>query len=194
MKVLLKIFGLLKLIRKYKYNERGFIFLELMIGLPLIVMLLWSMNSLFLNSWNKCKFMMADFILQQEMESAMERIVEIAKVTYNFEQSNGINIFYYYKLDNDFNYIINIDNESNDNTHDVYRYFEKEGKLYRGVKSGASNPITGDSWMFGTRVTKFDCQQLSSNPKLLYIRLEAKSDISEHNIVLMTEVFMRGLK
>lgn len=192
MKVLLKISGLLKL--NHKLNERGFVFLELMIGLPLIVMLLWSMNRLFINSLNECKFMMADFILQQEMESAMARIVETAKFTYNFEKLNDINTFHYYKLDGDFIDIINIDNLNDDNTHDVYKYFENDGKIYRGVKSGISNPITGDSWLFNTTVTAFKCEKMPSNPKLLYVRLEAKSDVSEHKIILITEVFMRGLK
>ena len=62
--------------------------------------------------------------------------------------------------------------------------------MYRGVKSGATNPITGDSYLADTIITKFYCSL--KNSKLLYIRLEAKSNVSKHNIVLTTEVYMKG--
>ena len=191
MRKLQKIFGLLRNNQKHNLDERGFVFLELMIGLPLIVILLWSMNSLFTNSLYKCKYMVADFILQQEMESAMARIVEVAKVAYKAEiLSDGSSVrFYYYKLDK-FIDISKIDDENDESTHDRYIYLFKDGKMYRGVKSGATNPITGDSWLADTNVTSFKCIQ--KNPKLLYIKLEATSTVSEHNIVLTTEVYMRG--
>ena len=178
MRRLQKISGFQKLIKWLKGNERGFVFLELVIGLPLIIILLWSMNSLFTNSWYKCKYMIADFVLQQEMESAMARIVETAKVAYNYDENSET--FSYYKF-----------NESNNiSSTGKYRYFTKEGKIYRGVTSGNTNPITGDSWIAETSVTKFNC--IHKNSKLLYIRFEAESTISKHNIILVTEVYMRG--
>ena len=193
MRKLQKIFGLLRNDQKHNLDEKGFVFLELMIGLPLIVILLWSMNSLFTNSWYKCKYMVADFILQQEMESAMARIVEVAKIAYKVEiSSDGDSIkFYYYKLEK-FVDISKIDNVNDESTHDSYIYLSKDGKMYRGVTSGISNPITGDSYLADTKVTSFKCIQKTS--KLLYIKLEAVSTVSEHNIVLTTEVYMRGSK
>ena len=192
MRKLQKIFGLLKLVHRRQLNERGFVFLELMIGLPLIVMLLWSMNNLFVNSWYKCKFMVADFVLQEEMESAMARIVEAAEVAYKLDiSSSGESVtFMYHKL-NDIHDLEYIDIESNNKTHDSYTYFKNDRKICRG---SSSNPITGDSWLSETNVTKFECHQIASNPKLLHIRLEAKSTVSNHNIILTSEVFMRGLK
>ena len=171
MKKLQKIFILL--------NERGFLLLEWIIALPLIVMLLWSFNNLFINSYDKCKFLIADFILQQEMESALSRIVEIARISYEFEDKNDVYTFKYKSMKN-------ISHENGQ-----YKYFKDEGKIYRGVSSGNSNPITGDSWQSNTIVTKFKCQQ---NGKLLHIRLEAKSTLSNHEIFLTTEVYMRGLQ
>ena len=163
-----------------KLDERGIVFLELMIGLPLIVILLWSMNNMFSNSWYKCKYMIADFILQQEMESAMARVVETAKAAYRYEDG----VFYYYEAKKSGGEYKIVSSK--------YRYFVDNMKMYRGVTSGNSNPITGDSWNSGTFITKFYCRPVPSNPKLLYIRLEAMSGISRHTIVLTTEVYMRG--
>ena len=181
------------MIQGLKIDEHGFVFLEFLIGLPLIIILLWSMNSIFANSWYKCKYMIADFILQQEMESAMARVVETAKMAYKTDiSSNGSSVrFYYYKL-NKFLDIIKIDNESDTSTHDKYIYFLKDGKIYRGVTSGNSNPITGDSWLANTYVKNFNCSTKTSDSRLLYIRLEGMSNVSNSKIILVTEVYMRG--
>lgn len=178
MRNLLRVFGLSK-----SFNERGFVFLELAVGLPFIVVLLWTMSSLFANTWNKGKSAMADFILQQEMESAMARIVDVARIAYKVEpRANGM-MFYYYEMDS-----------SLKPTSNSYVFFVQGGDMHRGRTSGVNNPITGNDNFSNTMVTKFYCSQIPGHDKLLKIRIEAMSNISRHKVMLTTTVFMKGLK
>ncbi len=183
MRKLKKIFGYIPMIKR-KNNECGFVFLELAVGLPLIIMLLWTMNSMFANTWQKCKFAMADFVLQQEMELVMARMVEMAKIAYKVDiKNNGSSITFYYYEFTDFN-----GPQSN-----TYIYFQRGILLHRGVTSGLSNPITGLDMYSSTAVNKFYCRLLApEHPNLLHITLDAKSLVSQHNFTLTTEVFMRG--
>ena len=184
-------------------NEKGFVFLELLIGLPLILMLLWVMSGLFINTWQKCKFAVADFILYQEMQWAMERIVDDTKRAYNVKIDNDRLILTRHKLE-DFNDFEDKDNDITqknilkNNVTSVY--FKSANKIYKGsnndISSGIHNPITGGDDLSDTRVNKLEFKwvQKPYQSKLLKIELEAKSYISKHSIKLSTEVFIRGLQ
>ena len=170
----------------YKFNEGGFVFLELAVGLPLIIMLLLSLNGLFLNAWTNCKYVFADFVLQQEMESAMNRIVADAKIAYAVEPPEKFNRLRFYQ------HSLPVFNNLQDRNNEGKPWYKlKSGKIYH---NGESSPITGESFLAVSYVTKFEYKQISSHPKLLYIKLEARNLRSNHKITLTTEVFMRGVK
>lgn len=189
--------------RNLKYDERGFVFLEVLVGLPLIIILFLSLNNIFVNTWTNCKYMLADFILQQEMESAMSRIVADAQIAYKviapdeYDKSQTITklIFSQHEMHSFDKLQKRFDLKSQP-------YYEhKDGKLYY---NGKGSSITGEYnegediskrvFISDPRVTKFQFYTVHNNPKLLYIRIEAKSNVSGHNIVLITKVFMRGLQ
>ena len=138
-----------ELIKSKKLNERGFVMLELVVGLPLMVMMLWSMGHLFTNTWQKCRFAVADFILQQEMESVIVRIIENAKIASNIEiEDNGASLnLYYYEWEN----------ITDQPTLQQYRYFKHDGNICRGrtISSGRKNPLTGNDVLSSTMITKF---------------------------------------
>ena len=180
-----KIFGFFRA-HSLRINERGFVFLELAVGLPLIVVLLLSLNNLFTNSWTKCKYMIADFILQQEMESAMDRIVADARIAYDIEDPAKYNRLRFYQ--HELKSAKNINNRYNDSKP---WYKLNDGKIYH---NGNTSPITGSSVLSGTYIWKFEYYQEPNHPKLLYVSLEAESMQSKHRIILKTEVFMRGLQ
>ena len=189
MKKLLRIFGFCRqnnpLNCNKKSSERGFVTLELAIGLPLIIVMLGLFSNLFINNWQKCKFIVADFILQQDMESALARIVEDARIAYDIKPSNsGELIFKHHTM---------LSKAKVENTKETKQgkpwYKLKEGKIYR---NGESSPITGNDSIAKTYVSKFIFKQIPDHSKLLYIRLEAKSLVSNHKLVLATEVFMKG--
>ena len=186
MKRLPKIFGLQKLIQIKKLDERGFVFLEFVIGLPLMIILILSMSNLFINTFKQCKDMVADFILQQEMQSALVRIIDDAKIAYNVEITklpyNRVQFWHQQMTEEG-----KIGDTDETKTGKPW-YKSKDGKIYR---NGESSPITGDDFLSDTSIS-FEPKLI--NDRLLYIRMTGKSRVSGHSIVLTTEVFMKGCK
>ena len=190
MKKLLKTFGFCRrndLSCSIKSDERGFVALELAIGLPLIVIMLGLFSNLFINNWQKCKFIVADFILQQDMESALARIVEDARIAYDVTLSNsGELTFRHHTM------VSKAKVENTEETRDGKPWYKlKDGKIYR---NGESSPMTGNDSIARTYVSKFEFKQVPGHNKLLYIRLEARSLVSNHKLILTTEVFMKGYR
>ena len=177
-KLLRKIYGL-KI--KIPLNENGFVLLELIVGLPMILLLLWTMSNLFINTWQQCKFLIADFILQQEMQSAMLRIVDDARIAYEVYVTDNQLHFKHHEMPSFTEGIKDVDNG--------YKpwYKRKDGKIYL---NGESSPITGDDDLSKTTVTDFKFIKISD--QLWRFTIEAKSNVSGHKIKLSTEVFLRG--
>ena len=152
----------------------------------MIIILLLSLNNTFVNAWTNCKYMFADFILQQEMESAMNRIVEDARIAYAVEPPEK-----YYRLR-----FYQHEMQTFDKLKERYSdgkpwYKSQNGKIFY---NGETTPITGDNLLSGTYVRKFEYYQKPGHSKLLYIKIEAESVVTHHRITLTTEVFMRGLQ
>lgn len=175
-------------LRSFKINEHGFVFAELVIGLPLIVILLLSLNNIFVTAWTNCKYMFADFILQQEVESAMNRIVTDAQIAYDIEppEQYGRLKFYQHEM------------KAFDKLKKRYNNGKPWYKLkdYRIYHNGESSPITGGNILAGVLVKEFEYHQRKdiNKPKLLYVKIEAESSLTHHRIIMTTEVFMRGLQ
>ena len=203
MKKFLKIFGLVR-------NERGFVLIEFIIGLPLILILLWSLNNLFINTWQKYQYSVADFILRQEMESVMQRMVEDVKRAHYVDMIQDNLYLRYHKLNksDDFAFF-NANNPElkvikYDSTLSDSERMEKVRSITSSATEGAdyirnmqeiyykstNNPITGESILSKTQVTKFKTELVKD--KLLKITLEAKSAVSGHSITLRTKVYIRG--
>ena len=180
-----RIFGLFRALRltlcSLKHDERGFVFLEVLVGLPLILVLLLSLNNLFANSWTKCKHMVADFILQQEIESAMDRIITDAKTAYKVTTNNDRLRFYQHIMP-EFNKV-----QDRDIGKPYYEF--KKSQIYH---NGLSSPITGGNSLSGAYVKNFKYQLIK--PDLLYLKIEAESVQSKHKFTLATKVFLRGLQ
>ena len=139
------------------------------------------MNSIFVNSWTKCRYAFADFILQQEIEYAMNRIVDDARIAYKIDLSDNKLRFYQHIMPT-FNEL-----QNRDNSKPWYKL--KDKRIYH---NGESSPITGGNALSGITIRKFEYYQKNNHPKLLCIKMEAESSITHHKITLSTEVFMRG--
>ena len=158
--------------------------LELVVGLPLIVIMMWSMGHLFTNTWQKCRFAVADFVLQQEMESTLARMVDHAKIAHTVViEDNGRTLTLYHCK------WASVTDTPDYNSK--YKYFKDGGRINRG---SATNPLTGNDILANSSVTKFNCSQISNHKKLLKIQLEAISLVSQHEIKLNTIVFLKGLQ
>lgn len=128
--------------------------------------------------------MFADFILQQEIESAMNRIVSDARIAYKVDMSDGRLRFKQHTM-------TEFDKLKDRDSGFKPWYMLKIGSIYH---NGESSPITGGSFASAVVVRKFDYHQIPNHPKLLYIKIEAESLITNHRITLTTVVFMRGLQ
>ena len=147
-------------------------------------MLLLSLNNIFANSLTKCKSMFADFILQQEIESVMSRIVADARIAYKVDISDGKLRFYQHEMPA-------FNNVKDRYIDDKPWYKLKAGTIYY---NGESSPITSGNYFSGVIVERFEYYQNPDHPKLLYITIEAESFQTNHRITLTTEVYMRGLQ
>ena len=132
--------------------------------------------------------MFADFILQQEMESAMNKIVTDAQIAYAIEpieQNNRLR-FYQHEMQT-----FTTLKERYNNSKPWYKL--RNGNIYH---NGELSPITGGNVLASTIVRKFEYRQRNdiNKPKLLYVKIEAESTVTHHRITLTTEVFMRGLQ
>lgn len=194
--------------------ERGFIFLELAIGLPLIIMMLWAMSNLFAGTWKECRDLIADFTMQIEVNNAMQRIVSDMRNAYRVERKGVHKIIVH-------NYVAQISSkvhgsnalgvasdedededqkaEDNQSIAELRRpvvYFSdtKKGSdlhyIYRQRKDGAkSHPITGMDIL-----SDVDAQVYFDVPEdnLYPVTIRAVSTISGHGYEIRTKVFLGG--
>ena len=185
MKNLRKIFCL----KTAKVDERGFVLLELIIGLPLMLALLLAMSSIFINTLQRCKILVADFILQQEMQSAMVRIVNDVKMANKAERKNSNRLVLSH---------IGEEYASIKNIKPIVYFFEKTQQsdlrsIYRQRDIYAkSAPITGANDFSKTNVLRFEYYPQNGNSKILLLRLEAESKVSGHKFILTTKVHLQG--
>ena len=181
--------------------QRGFIFFELMIGLPLILMLMWAMAHLFVGTWRICRDLIADLTLQTEVQEAMQMIVSDLRVASHVELPNGklqINS-YLHKSSNERIYESDQIYENSDpNKLPIYYFHDsttKNGKTYTAIYRQRSvdekdHPITGEDIMSDVNVISFRRAQLE--PRLWEIAIEAESRVSGHKIRLETKVYVGG--
>ena len=136
--------------------------------------------------------MFADFILQQEMESAMSRIVSDAQTAYKVEVNDKYlkcyqKIISKSKSNSNSNYIVDRDKEIGEKQP----YYEiKNGKIYR---NGSSSPITGDNYLSDAYVDEVKSNlNWDEDKKILYIKIVGVSAQTKHRITLVTKIFIRG--
>ena len=78
---------------KFKLNQRGFILAEFIIALPLLILLLYALGTLTLNSWKIAREQVADYVLETEAQEVIDRITQDARAAYSVEikTATGLN-------------------------------------------------------------------------------------------------------
>lgn len=78
---------------KLKLNQRGFILAEFVMALPLLILLLYALGTLTLNSWKIARKQVADYVLETEAQEIIDRITQDARAAYSVEikKSTGLN-------------------------------------------------------------------------------------------------------
>ena len=199
-----------KILLMNKTAEGGFVFLELAIGLPLIFMLLWTMSNLFVDTWQNCRNLIADFTLQMEVQTVMQRIVDELRTARAAEKLKNIaarparlaihkNFLVFHTNQNSWE-IVESKNSTVNDTRSVYYFRESVSDndsdccyIYRQRRAyeAKSEPLTGKDDLSLTDIKQFQFES-SDDKKLWRIMIRARSNVSGHEFTLKTTVFLEG--
>ena len=185
-------------------SQRGFIFLETAISLPIISMILVSTTMIFWQGWKLYRAEVADWILQEEIFHAMQHITEHVSEAQGYRQANGIfqNGVTISTLANGFDRLeIRAGIIHRVNTTALYER-KVESTVYIVDLDGENNfqlyadstkePLTGRNVLLGrVAITKFKC--ILKRPDLLRIELRGKSWKSKHEYEISTEIFLKNM-
>ena len=174
----------------------GFVFAEFAIALPLLILLGYGLSIVGVQLFYWGKIQLADYVLEEEVQEVLSRIIYDARSAKNFEGFNGntTTMNFTYRTINELK-TKNGGREVEDviadkEEHRVYVlsaskiYYERQPKI-------AVNPITGNNYFGETQVNNFEFK-LDEDKKLLHITLEMESLISHHKIKIRTAVYMSG--
>lgn len=190
-------------------NQLGFVFVEFVIALPLIVLLIYALAQMIMQISPLGQKQAIDYTLENEAHEILEQITRDARAACYAEVRQAVGgremeeIFFVYRvagnnLSKDY-----FKNKSynNYNTHDIvnlyytHRYTvgatENHGyqiyaeRLQNGPKR---NPISGGNFLSDTTVTELTFSQPSD--KVLHITLELQSIETDRKFKINTSVFM----
>ena len=185
-------------------SQRGFIFLETAISLPIISMILVSTAMIFWQGWKLYRAEVADWILQEEIFHAMQHITEHVSEAQGYRQANGIfqNGVTISTLTNGFDRLeIKAGIIHRVNTTALYER-KVESTVYIVDLDGENNfqlyadstkqPLTGRNVLLGrVEITRFKC--ILKRPDLLRIELRGKNWTTKHEYEISTEIFLKNM-
>ena len=166
-------------------RERGQIFAETAIALPLIAALIVTVIGLFGFSWRFYRQNMADIELQSEIRLAMERIVEDASRSRSFvvesgtlSQIRGSRLTFRR---------VNTGVAGSENEVTYFLRDDASGVETRLCRNASNAPITGASKYGEVTVTKFVCARDGAR---LRVELTGRSKLTGRDFSLCTEIYM----
>ena len=165
-------------------------------GLPLIVLMLWSMGHLFVGTWRTCRDLIADLTLQMEVRDAMSRIVDDMRTARTLDWDGVLSINVYFDGSEEIIESVVGSNVAR-RPFFYYRSTNDEGRfcIYRQrQKFAKSDPITGSDLLSDVNVTKFLPEPMNDSKSLWRVTIEAESGVSGHKFKLMTEVYAEGVR
>jgi len=170
-------------------NERGYVLLEMLVSLPVLLFLMSVLGASVLWSFKVLSWQKDDWELQQELLYVMERIAEdanraeYAKIEHG-PQGDQLSLRYRRGVSGA---------ALEGKPREVVLYGKQESERYgegRIFVRNISMPMTGDSLLGRVNITEFRCSM--ETPHTLRIRLTGKSFLTKHEFSLETAVFMKG--
>ncbi|MBR1807563.1 MAG: hypothetical protein IJ774_14405 [Selenomonadaceae bacterium] len=177
--------------------RRGFVFVELAIALPLLILLMYTLANVTAKIAKQGRNQLADYVLEEEAHQLLERIVRQARAAKEVEPrngSNGVKFVYHATIDE------NRDTENppaltvedvletqyylayqKSDSQAINLYAEHQDKVF-------VNPITGDNTFGETSLVKLEFRERETN--VLHITLEMESLVTDRIIKLSTAVYM----
>lgn len=164
-------------------GEEGSSFLEVLAVLPILVLLLCVLGYAFFWSMDQFRYELADWITQEEVRGAMERIVEDAKPAKEVAISTGLRGFSRIKL------IKRAKAEGDVDPFDIYAAEQPGGGSIRKInKGGTTYPLTGDNIFANVTITRFYGKW--KPPATLRIEVEGMSVVSGNRYQLKRDIFL----
>lgn len=159
-------------------KERGVLFLDMLISLPMLVLLLAGVAAVVAMAFRSAFFLTADNELQQEIQMAMRQVTDEARSSYEIRVRGDGCVFKQYR-------------GPEDKVQGVYQtsYWVNvtPDKIHKLVWADASRPLTGNHALAGVDILDFSCKKLA--PKLVEIRLTGRSLVTKHRYTLKTVVY-----
>ena len=178
--------------------KNGFVSVEFMIALPLLILLLFVLGRMTLQLFQMTKIQVADYVLETEAQNILKKITEDAKAAHSVKVKSAIGggkideIFFSYHTSADYGGMIaglktprryTVGAAEN---HGYYVYAERQ-------ETGAKvNPISGGNFFGDTIVTELKFSEPSEN--VLHISLEMQSLLSKKKFKVNTSVYMSACK
>ena len=178
-------------------NQRGFVLIEFVMALPLIMMLLYGLTETTLQIYRMTKEQAADYVLAVEAREVLTRITDdlraaksvvITSDSGNDGKRRDKIVIKYHAIKNDSTKIIDVIDTR------VYKVSKNSNKLQakRQDDEFESNPVTGGNFFGDTSVTQLIFSKLDKN--VVHITLEMTSLVTNETIKLSTAVFMPACK
>lgn len=190
-------------------NQRGFVLVEFVIALPLLVLLIYSLTQIMIQVSKLSKNQSAEYVLENEAHDILERITQDARSASSVEYVKSAKyetIILVFHADANSSYILtNDEGELKDiiDVRDTRRYIrysknytEPIYHLYAQRQQAVTAPISGDNFLGDTSIESLKFSTHKENiernkiGKILHISLEMKSMVTGRKIKLNTSVFM----
>ena len=194
---------------KFIKNQRGFVFIEFVIALPLLILLLYALGTLTLTTAKIAREQVQDYVLETEAQEIIDRITEDARAaeTIEIKYSNGMtdrfeNIFFMCNSITQIKEIIQIEGEDvryirrvldpriyavhSPNSGLYHVYFKRQNDNY------FTSPIIGENSYGNTYVTQMKFSVPA--PKVLHITFEMQTQKRNQKVKFSTAVYMPGCK
>lgn len=184
-------------------DERGFVLVEFVIALPLLLLLLYSMGIMSVRLMEIAQKQAADYVLEREAQDVLERITADARAAISVKIKNLVSDANYNLDEISFVYHSTRENLLGNGTylavavsdlHEDRRYTVSKSDVYyriysRRTSGGVnSTPITGGNFFGETTITQLKFSEPSEN--VLHILLEIQSIRTKQKLKIATSVYM----
>lgn len=162
-------------------DTAGFILLDMIVSLPILVFLLAVMGAMAVMAFRAAFFLIADSELQQEVQMAVRQVAEDARTSYAIraftkDDRPGYTFYQYRSPD-----------EADVGTFRTQYWVHKMGRLDKLVWRSETRPLTGNHSLAGVSITEFSCTEIA--PRLHEIRLTGQSRVTQRSYTLAVCVY-----
>ena len=171
-------------------REKGFVLIEFIIALPLVIMLLYGLSQSTFTIFSTAKSQAADYVLEVEAQDALTRITNDLRAAASIERKKRFGdkdidtiIIEYHAIKYDVGKIIDI---IDTRIYKVSNSYKLQAK--RKDDDSNSNPFTGGNFFGDTVITSLNYSKLDE--KVVRVELEMESLATGRRIKVATAVFM----